>query len=173
MATKTREQLRLEGTELEGIILPDWFKESCDGCSIGKAKHLGVLAELRSACRIHDAEYTIIPIVYEIKTKPAKKARKRADKRLFRNVKTIIGARGKRPVRKFMLSRIAYGIVRSCGRWAVVPVRKKAERMPRTEAQYEELCEMIDEYILRHGINLDIFFAYDERLTAIRKEYVK
>ena len=143
MPAKTRAQLELEGTLLEGVIVADWFKENCDGCSASIFKKYPTMRQLESACIIHDAEYTFIPVSYPLKSKGAKNARKLADKRLLRNCKLIIGARGKHPIRRFTLSRAVYYVVRLCGSKAVVPLHKKAYRMPRTTEQLAEFMNMV------------------------------
>ena len=140
---KTRAQLKSEGTELEGVIVAPWFKENCDGCSAKMFKRFHLITELTSGCYIHDAEYTFIPLAMPMKSKAAKAARKAADKTLLRNCKTIVGARGKHPIRRFWLSRAVYYAVRIFAAKGVTTVAKKYYRMPRTDDQFEEFANMV------------------------------
>lgn len=140
MKPKTRHELEMEGTLLHGVRVPEFFKARCDGCSAGRFKHLGIIAQLSSACYIHDWDITVIPIEVDIDNpsnkKRIKKLRKIADKRLFDNCRLIIGQRGKRPLRRFWLSRGVYLVVRLYGNRSIAPVSEKSERMPVTPDEF-------------------------------------
>lgn len=166
---KTRQQLRFEGVELEGVIVADWFRLGCDGCSAKIAKNTSIIKELTSGCIVHDAEHTMIPIVCPIGSKEAKALRKDSDRRLYRNCRTILGARGKRPWRRFWLSRAVYVMVRMFGTQGVTPVSEKAHRMPRTQEQFAEFWGMLKHQYV--GVNTRMPYAKIQ-MELIRCAYV-
>ena len=61
--SKTREELRDEGVELYGPVVPNWFKGDC---SVPFGLRSLLKAEQgRAACRIHDFRYYCISLAYE------------------------------------------------------------------------------------------------------------
>lgn len=64
---KTRDELALEGRELVGPLVPDWFKEQSDGCSVplGRIGRWALKADqAKPACIIHDFRYYEVGIQY-------------------------------------------------------------------------------------------------------------
>lgn len=55
-------KLKSMGILLMGLVVPEWFKVICDGCSIPKGfRWLGRARHSIAICRIHDFWYYIIP----------------------------------------------------------------------------------------------------------------
>ena len=54
----TREQLRRKGIRLAGPVVPEWFKELADGCSVPRGLRWIMRARHgRASCYIHDWRY--------------------------------------------------------------------------------------------------------------------
>lgn len=84
---KTRQQLRAEGIELHGPIVPGWFKAQSDGCSVPTriAQFFLKAEQTRAACYIHDFEYYLFSIQYHDSDPRWQDRRWAADNHLRRN----------------------------------------------------------------------------------------
>lgn len=142
----TRIELERQGVLLDGPIVPSWFKTRCVDCSAPKPfKDMSMVSRLTSACEIHDARYTVIPVVFKKGSKELRRARKHADKEFFNNCKLIVGAYGKRRWRGVFLTRIVYSAVRTFGRWAIGKRDVQGHRMPKTNTELSDWCSMVEE----------------------------
>ena len=114
---KTRAQLRAEGIELYGPVVPDCFKAQSDGCSIRTrtARFLLKAEQARAACYIHDFEYYLTAIQWERGTAEWVGDRMKADYRLKRNRKLVarFGFLGR------IYSRMYFRAVRVGGKYTV------------------------------------------------------
>ena len=148
-ATKIRKRLKKFDEELDGMIPPKWLKKRCDGCSVPTklAKRSYIATMLRAGCDIHDAEYTTIPIMWDRTSKKAKQERRNSDKRLRENIKIIMSARGKHPIRGKFVGTVFWMALRPFGRWALTDPRcTKLERLPLTDQEDKDFLDMIEEF---------------------------
>ena len=110
--SKTREELRLAGVELNGPIVPEHFKWKVfsDACSIKGSWFRKVLNadQTKAACFIHDYEYFLTNICYTPGSKKYRASRHEADVHLRWN-RTLIG---KGFIRGQVFGRIYYRGVR-------------------------------------------------------------
>lgn len=142
----TRNELENQGVLLKGPIVPAWFKTRCVDCSAPKPfKNMSMVARLTSACEIHDARYTVIPVVFENGSKALRRARKHADREFFDNCKLIVGAYGRRRWRGLLLTRTVYAVVRAFGRWAIGKSDVKGHRMPKNHQEFLDWKAMVNE----------------------------
>ena len=145
--TKTRDEIEAKGTLLERPIIPKWFKEECDGCTIPGYLLPRVMLHKRvvDACYIHDYRYTVIPMMVPIHSEAAKLLRKEADAELKRNCYTILSAYRTSRVRGFFFSPMYYWGVRIGGKGGKVPTEKKIHRWPTNPDELSEFIKMTED----------------------------
>ena len=130
---KTREQLRAEGIELHGPIVPTWFKDQSDGCSVepfrpkniflrrlaiipNRAFRIVLRAEqARAACYIHDFRYYINAIQNVGHSPDWVGSRMRGDYELKQNRALV----GRNKFFGWAYSRMYYRAVRVGGKYAM------------------------------------------------------
>lgn len=73
---------------LHGPMVPEWFKKVSDGCSTPRFLDFALRPEEHKVmCYVHDKEYYDIEVQFVPRTKDYKKARRRADHNLRKNMK--------------------------------------------------------------------------------------
>lgn len=132
---KSRTQLRAEGVELHGPIVPDWFKKQSDGCSVPtRIGRLFLKAEqARAACYIHDFGYYLTALQYHEGSAKHEGARMAADYNLKRNRKLVARTR----MFGWIYSRMYFRAVRIGGKYAMKGPEELA--VPPTVADVEAL----------------------------------
>jgi hypothetical protein len=158
---KTRAELRAEGVELYGPIVPEWFKDICDGCSVPRGIRFIMRAKQgRAACRIHDWRYYCAAIA-NAKGDPVRdKNRIMADYELKVNRAASMRSRSV----GWMFGSLYFRGVRAGGAYAMRDRLELMDRVPPTKAAIDDLFEHIQKwYPDRDG----------QRAVAIWGEYVK
>lgn len=153
-------------TSYKGPLVPEWFKEGSDACSVPiplrrvlRADHWNVL------CYVHDFEYYLTDLQHTKKSRQRKAARRTAD----RNFRDNIRKAAKHPLLGWFYSEIYFTGVRMGG--GIVLAREEVLRRPPNQFAWRKLAAYLDEPITdRAALFLRVWVEQMKREGTWRKE---
>ncbi len=130
-------------TIYKGPMVPDWFKEGSDGCSVPTKllKWLLKADDRKVLCYIHDFEYYLTDLQHTKKSRRRKAARRTAD----RNFRDNIRKAAKHALLGWAYGGIYFTGVRMGG--GIVLSRKVVLRQPPDQFQWRALTAYLDQPI--------------------------